>query len=156
MLTIWLKAVCANPHPEVNHLLFVVGKKPEFLREYGCSALLDIEMVSDAPRSIGHYHNLGAKVSSSEWIMKLDIDCVPHTNYFTELVEVLREAGPREWFNGGMYYLERFGAVSHLTPGKMPVSPEDYYRLSSSHVTLQIPAGTKRLWLGRLPTNLHA
>jgi predicted glycosyltransferase involved in capsule biosynthesis len=54
---------------------------------------------------IGHWHNIGARMASSEWIMKLDVDTLPNPRYFKELLPLLAFAKPREWFNGGMIYL---------------------------------------------------
>lgn len=103
----WVKAVQAAAHPHVNHLLFFVGERaPRELRE-NVSFIWIVEVPERDGLSIGHWHNVGAKMATSEWIMKLDIDTLPNPRYFKELLPVLERAGPSEWFNGGMLYLNR-------------------------------------------------
>lgn len=130
MLTVWLRSICAVPHPEVCHLLLCVGPLPDWLHSYANDSLL-IYPVSDVrPSSIGVYHNLGARLAETEWIMKFDVDCIGHTHYFKELVDVLKQAPPHHWYNGGMFYLDRSSSSTHAAAGKMPLTAFDYYRMS--------------------------
>jgi hypothetical protein len=109
-LPVWVNAVhaarTALTHWTVNHLLFFVGEPaPSGLK--GHSSLWIVEAPGPTDVTIGHWHNVGARMATSEWIMKLDIDTLPNPRYFQELLPVLASAGPREWFNGGMLYLNR-------------------------------------------------
>jgi predicted glycosyltransferase involved in capsule biosynthesis len=109
-LRVWVKALHAArtslTHWTVNHLLFFVGEKaPAELAAY--PDLWIIEAPGPTSVSIGHWHNEGARLATSEWIMKLDVDTLPNPRYFEELLPLLGRAAPREWFNGGMLYLNR-------------------------------------------------
>lgn len=102
-------------HPQVQHFVYFVGEQPppwwvDFTVGLNVHTMVD----ADPPgKSIGHYHNLGARAADTEWIMKLDADAVPNELYFERLLPVLFQAPPGGWFNGGMIYLNE--AVSaHL------------------------------------------
>ena len=108
-LKVWLKAIRAAAHPEVNHLIFFIGEVAP-RKELDFTDLWTVDVIGihfKEGRSIGYYHNEGAKMTTSEWIMKLDIDTLPNPRYFKELLPILVWAAPREWFNGGMLYLNR-------------------------------------------------
>lgn len=126
MLRVWLKNLegCANE--EVQHIVLVVGDQippgsyPANVRFVGCEA------PNNKVCSIGHYHNLGSRLANSEWIMKLDIDCLPHTEYFTALLPILRRAEEREWFNGGMFYINKEVSVTLFAHENMPLTLATY------------------------------
>lgn len=122
MILGWLEAVRAASVPEVRHIVYFVGENPPSKWETGSAPIRTIVKEEVPGRSIGHYHNLGAAAAETEWIMKLDIDTVPHVRFFRELLPVLRTAGEQEWFNAGMIYLSR-PATNGL---KLPVSGEAY------------------------------
>lgn len=104
-LRAWLAAIRGAQHPEVHHLLYVLGDEPlpPEVRQ------LPIQVVrhysQESHHSIGYFHNLGASEAGTEWMMKMDVDALPNPEYFNALVDVLRMAGEREWFNGGMFYV---------------------------------------------------
>jgi len=109
-LRIWLRCMKAATLPEIRHLVYFVGEPvPAWWNEdtkgFNITALHQFESPG---LSIGHYHNLGAEETNTEWIMKLDVDALPHAGYFKELLPVLVSARQREWFNGGMFYLNRY------------------------------------------------
>jgi predicted glycosyltransferase involved in capsule biosynthesis len=109
MLRSWVRALRDSAHPEVLHFIYFVGEYPP---EWWCKETTGTSILAlirgEAPElSIGHYHNLGAQQAPTEWIMKLDVDTLPHPSYFEELLPILESAQPREWFNGGMFYLNR-------------------------------------------------
>lgn len=109
-LPVWVKAIqaarTARTRWTVNHMLFFVGEPaPAELR--GHPDLWIVEAPGPTDVTIGHWHNVGAGMATSEWIMKLDIDTLPNPRYFEELLPVLASAQPREWFNGGMLYLNQ-------------------------------------------------
>lgn len=109
MLRSWMKAIQASTIPEVHHLIYFVGEKPSDW--WAPPPNVTTAICGEKPGlSIGYYHNMGAKGTTSEWIMKLDVDLIPNVNYFPALLKVLETAGPREWFNGGMFYLNRQNA----------------------------------------------
>jgi len=144
MLTLWLKSVCAAPTQGVCHMLISPSTIPEWALQYECEALqfVDCRSSDRAPRSIGHYHNVGAALAKSDWIMKLDVDCIAHTRYFTELLPILETAQPRQWFNGGMYYMDQGTSISNLSPSKMPILVSEYYHLIEHPSSYPFPAGT--------------
>jgi Glycosyltransferase like family 2 len=139
-LQVWLKAIRAAAHPEVNHLIFFVGEKapPGLLAE----GLWVVE-VSGVEQSIGHWHNCGASMATSDWIMKLDVDTLPNPRYFEELLPILDFAKPREWFNGGMLYLNRGSSLALEKSG----FDENVYRIITDNPQAHCssflrPAGT--------------
>lgn len=142
MLTTLLKSLSMCEHPEVNHLIFCVGGVPNWAHAYASDRILLYTNEDKPPRGIGHYHNLGARCSKTEWIMKLDVDCLPHTQFFQELVPMLKCAQPREWFNVGMFYIDRNGSSAMLGAGQMPITVSGYHRLADNHSKLPFPAGT--------------
>lgn len=107
----WVKAVKRASVPEVNHVVFFVGETPpSWWEKETCGTRILALLRNEKPgMSIGHYHNLGASQSRAEWIMKLDVDALPNEIYFQELLPILDQAKPRQWFNGGMFYLNEEG-----------------------------------------------
>ena len=99
---------------QVRAIVMFVGEPvPDWLAQsFLYHPWFDFIHMDDVPGnlSIGHYHNKGAALAQSEWIMKLDIDTLPNARYFEELLPILKTAGQREWFNGGMIYLSEKGS----------------------------------------------
>lgn len=133
MLPIWLEAMrgaLLRTSPEVRALVMFVGESvPDWvLDNYGRDPLFHFIVMPDQPGvlSIGHYHNEGAKMAQSEWMMKLDIDTLPNVRYFAELLPILRNARPREWFNGGMIYATVGTSFALLSKDKMPLQEATY------------------------------
>lgn len=96
--------------PGVAHLFLFIGEPiPDWWVHKTSHFVGGAVFIDDAPgKSIGYYHNLGAKLCSSPWMMKLDLDAMPHTTYFKKLLPVIAKAKPREWFNGGMFFLNKY------------------------------------------------
>ena len=140
MLKRWLRAIEGAKHPEVRHTLFVVGDKtPD-----GVYSTQNLEIWEDTNQipgvtSIGHFHNLGAKITDTPWMMKLDLDALPNVRYFQELIPLLKSASPRQWFNGGMFYVGRVGSQRHLTAPQMPVSEDTYLTITEKETHLLGP-----------------
>lgn len=136
MLRIWLAALKGATLPGLRHLVFFIGENvPDWVRkEY--SSNFQFYQFDEAPGdlSIGHYHNIGAKIADSEWMMKLDVDALPNTRYFKELLPILQSAGPREWFNGGMMYATENTSMALLSLNMMPLSEELYQTLMSNRL----------------------
>lgn len=133
MLERWLTAIAGASHPEVQHLLFVVGEPipQSFYNVDGLSMVARLVKGPPGYYSIGHYHNMGAELANSEWIMKLDVDTFPHVNFFQQLLDVLDHAGPREWFNVGMVYVhQRY--CNKLSKDKLPLTTPAYAELVQS------------------------
>lgn len=124
MLRGWIQSIRGASILEVQHIVYFVGEEPPAWWRLEVGELPVRTVVRQEPPgfSIGHYHNLGAMAADTEWIMKLDVDVVPNVRYFRQLVQLLRTAREREWFNGGMVYLSR-AATNRLT---FPVSEQAY------------------------------
>lgn len=122
MLRGWLDSIKGASIPEVQHIIYFINEDPPDWWFTGTSPILSRTRRDTPGLSIGHYHNLGAIQAETEWIMKLDVDCVMNTRYFRELVPILQGAKEREWFNGGMIYLSR-SATNRLT---FPVCEQTY------------------------------
>jgi hypothetical protein len=122
MLKGWLDALQLASVPEVRHIIFFVGEDPPAWFNASKAPVLAVRCAEPPGQSIGHYHNEGARLAQTEWIMKLDVDTVPNVRYFRHLLPVLQSAGEREWFNGGMIYLSR-SASNRLT---IPVTESSY------------------------------
>ena len=131
MLKTWMAAVKGAGHPQVKHIICFVGERvPGWVKkeyEYEPSFLF-LEFPDDVPGelSIGHYHNRGARMACSEWMMKLDVDALPNVFYFKSLLEILQHADPNEWFNGGMIYVNEQASAELLNANRMPVSDVTY------------------------------
>lgn len=146
MLEIWLEAIRRTSIPEVKHLVFTVGEKTPKISNLPDRLLLGY-MARTEPWSIGHAHNLGAQLSDTEWIMKLDIDTLPSASFFSELVSLLAQAPARAWFNCGMFYFSQRQTAAHLTKDKMPLVPEFVETVCASpskftSQSYQLPAAT--------------
>lgn len=132
MLEVWMKAVKGATVPGMKHIVFFVGEPPpdsiKMEYEYDTSFQF-VYCPDDVPGewSIGHYHNLGARLACTEWMMKLDVDALPNVRYFKELLRILEIAGPKDWFNGGMMYVTQNASAALLSAIMMPVS-EDLYQ----------------------------
>lgn len=116
-LVVWLQAIQRASIPNVCHIIYFVGETIPVWFSKGILNLPVRAIVCSEPpgNSIGHYHNKGAKAANTEWIMKMDVDAIPHERYFSELVNVLRSAKPREWFNCGMMFMSREFSIRELT-----------------------------------------
>ncbi len=112
-LLTWLVAIRNAYVPEIHHILLFVGESvPTGLITNPNIKMIGCQVDKDHPReSIGFYHNMGAQLANTSWIMKLDIDAIPHAGYFKALLPVLRQAKEREWFNGGMFYINKAASV---------------------------------------------
>jgi len=108
-LRVWLRAIRFAAIPEVQHLVYFVGEPvPDWWAEESKGInVIALHQFEPPGMSIGHYHNLGATQANTDWIMKMDVDCLPNVDYFRSLLPMLKTAAPREWFNGGMFYLNR-------------------------------------------------
>lgn len=139
MLKIWLRALQGSGlvqgacHPLVNHIVYFVGESlPVGLLHEMHYPGFDFESRPEGPgRSIGHYHNLGARKAVTPWIMKLDVDTIPNVEYFQALLPLLKHAAPREWFNGGMLYVNRNASDIYLSESKMPLVMDSYQWIMS-------------------------
>ena len=137
----WCRHMRAAQHPQVRHLVVLVNEKiPSWWWELGLPSNFVLrEVWSNVSNvSIGAHHNFGAEESRSEWIMKLDVDTIPHVNFWQALLPVLEKAAPRQWFNVGMGYMTQRVSESvvsgftssHLTGEvvvRMLQSPRDYF-----------------------------
>jgi len=146
-LRTWLRCIKAATLPSVQHLIYFVGEPvPSWWDEETKGTNIHALHQFEPPGlSIGHYHNLGAEQASTEWIMKLDIDSLPHTEYFSELLPVLQLASPGAWFNGGMFYLNKRFLM--ILPDKEPLSVKTYNTVMASPRTYSsssylLPAAT--------------
>lgn len=110
MLRLWVKHLKEASVPNVFHLVYFIGElPPTWWAEETVGMNIKVMLRYEEPgQSIGFYHNLGALAATSEWIMKLDVDAFPNTLYLSQLIPVLEGAGPKEWFNGGMFYVGKF------------------------------------------------
>lgn len=129
-LRVWFEAVKGATVPGLKHIIIFVGNMiPDWvLREYQLNTSFQFIQTHDVSGdfSIGFYHNMGAKLVCTEWMMKMDIDTIPNVRYFKELCELLHTAQPREWFNGGMVYATEGTSSRLLAADKMPLSEEAY------------------------------
>jgi hypothetical protein len=130
-LRVWLRAIRGASIPEVRHIVYFVGENiPQwFSSESVGIPVIAISRPEKPGASIAHYHNMGAKQASTDWIMKLDVDCIAHVRYFKELIPVLHTAKPREWFNAGMLMISRPSSEAELTAERMPLLDTIYTRM---------------------------
>lgn len=151
MLRLWLENLNKMTFPDLKHIVFLIGPVPDWItKEYSLNPQFQfIYCRDDSPGqfSIGHYHNQGAHLASSEWIMKLDLDALPNVRYFSALLALLEQAQPKEWFNGGMIYINQAMSVSLLGRRDMPLSADAYQwimknRESCSSDPYTLPAAT--------------
>lgn len=120
----WLRSIQLCPDVGVHHILISPFVFPAWaIQRIQSWGRVEVLVTDDpAPLSIGHYHNLGAKMAESEWIMKMDVDCLAHTQFFNGLVEVLQTAKSREWFNVGMHWMEKAGSANELREDCLPIT----------------------------------
>lgn len=132
MLQIWLKAMQRANHPEVEHLLFFAGEPVRPVPNPNIRAMgVDMGQGQERP-SIGYYHNIGANLSNTEWIMKLDVDALPNEDFFAKLLAVLGAAQPKEWFNVGMFYVNKEASERFLNKDRDLVSRDVYWEITRS------------------------
>jgi len=119
-LETWLEAMRHASFSEVEHILFIIGEKAPAIPNPP-PRLQVIEYPKPTRFSIGHAHNMGARLARTEWIMKLDVDTIPNANLFRNLMPVIDEAERREWFNIGMLYFKKQFNEYLLRADKMPI-----------------------------------
>lgn len=119
-LDVWIAAMRHVSCKDVEHVLFIVGERMPVIPDMPKSIRV-VEYPGKAPFSIGHCHNMGARIANTEWIMKLDLDAIPALGFFRELLVLLEEAGPRDWFNVGMIYMKPIFNATLLSVPSMPI-----------------------------------
>lgn len=134
MLRIWLKAIEAAHHPEVQHFVIVVDEPVPLFEVPGVRFICCEGGDGHARQSIGYFHNIAAILANSEWIMKLDVDALPHYQFFSALLPVLRAAKEREWFNVGMFYVKPISSFDLIGLDKNPVSIGAYLEITRNLV----------------------
>jgi len=134
MLRGWLKAIRGASIPEVKHFIYFVGEKPPewWSIEVGDLPIVTFVRYEDSGLSIGHYHNLGIEATSSEWVMKLDVDTIPNMRFFKELLPVLKGLGERQWLNVGMFYINQAATEAYLNDARLPLGELPFLELSQS------------------------
>ena len=144
-LRVLLKALNGAGVLGVRHLFMCVGPPTRELiqlRDEQDPRFIEFLFVGGVPGdlSIGHYHNIGASMCNSEWIMKLDVDTIPHVSFFHHLLALLDTAGDRDWYNVGMFYALQDISELLLSLGEMPLKEEIYHRIvSGKKHTFQLP-----------------
>lgn len=131
----WLAAVKGAHVPGIKHIVCFVGEyRPDWIRkEYAHEPdFIWMECPDAVPGelSIGHYHNQGARLAPTEWIMKLDVDALPNVRFFKELLPLLAKAGPKEWFNCGMMMVSQNSTRQFL--GASPLSQEVFMMITAN------------------------
>jgi predicted glycosyltransferase involved in capsule biosynthesis len=122
-LLTWVRYVGVSTQDSIRHLVYFVGEAPPEWWTKEAPRNMVALCRSEAPGlSIGHYHNLGAQQANTEWIMKLDVDALPHVELFSALLEKLRHAKEREWFNVGMVYINSVWGKTNLGTGQVLTS----------------------------------
>lgn len=147
----WIIALKAASRPWVKHIVIFVGENPPgYWSGFTDSTNITGHLRTEKPEmSIGYYHNLGARYADSEWIMKLDIDVIPHVDFFDALRPRLETARPKDWFCVGMFHLNQTATRLMVTPPHLPLNAEKYRLLCDNirgfseqhHKTL--PVGTQ-------------
>ncbi len=125
VLRLWLQNLRGVTIPQVHHFVYFVGEQPPDWWEIEAPPNVTAMVRTEEPGlSIGFYHNLGASQATSEWIMKMDVDVFPNVQYFQELLYVLSTATPKEWFNGGMFYVNKTYSIELMST--FPLSEKVY------------------------------
>lgn len=124
MFDVWAKNLEAAHVSGLQHLVFCPGLKGKLIAAPGRH--FEICFQGQPGDSIGWFHNAGARIARTEWIMKLDLDAMVNPSYFENLFAVLSQARPREWFNGGMIYINQTYSRAYLDD---PVTPQGYQYL---------------------------
>jgi len=145
VLLTWVRALKGASFTGLTHLVYFVGEDPPdwWERETEGTSIIAIVRPEKPGLSIGHYHNLGANLASTRWIMKLDVDAVVHQEYFRALLMVLFMAKEKEWFNGGMVSVPRDLSTQMLTSGKMPLKADVFYSIHGLAVAVSGYKGPK-------------
>lgn len=148
VLRTWLSALKGATVLDVEHIIYFVQEDPPDWWGHESENFVTT-IRSDLPfdTSIGHYHNEGARLARTRWIMKLDIDTIPNVRFFTELLSILPGAKDREWFNCGMFYMAPTTSTLNLIPSRMPLDSNNFTRIVGSPKSnllpgYQKPAGT--------------
>jgi len=114
-LLTWVRAIKSATLPSIRHLVYFVGETPpSWWADEAAENVVAMCRTERPGMSIGHYHNLGAEQANTEWIMKLDVDALPHEGFFSALIQHLDLAKQREWFNIGMVYINSVWSETNL------------------------------------------
>jgi hypothetical protein len=151
----WIVSLKAASRPWIKHIIIFVGENPPgYWGGFTDNTNITTHLRTEKPEmSIGFYHNLGARYANSEWIMKLDIDVIPHLTFFDALEDQLRFAKPLDWFCCGMFHLNQAATRMYATPPNLPLAGDVYLRLCQDIRTISeqhmkgLPIGTQ--WICR-------
>ena len=128
-LLAWVRRVKVATTPDLHHFVYFVGEKPPEWWDREVPPNMTALCRNEEPNlSIGHYHNLGAEQANTVWIMKLDVDALPHSGFFAALQKKLMSAGPREGFNVGMVHINAVWSETNLGPSQI-VDRDTYHHL---------------------------
>ncbi len=134
------QSLLTGAYPGVKHLIIFVGElMPAWFSQITHDTDIVAEHVSDTPgdKSIAYYHDMGARLASSEWMMKLDADALPNPKFFSSLLPILVKAREREWFNAGMIYIS--AASSRVNLGGS-FTMDTYWRIIHNRRVHCVPA----------------
>lgn len=124
-----IKCLEGAAHPEVCHIIYIVGDEPLMLNPTRFPNFRFMRDNEWKNQSIGHYHNLGAAAAKTEWVMKLDVDALPNVEFFSALVEKLKAAKQKEWFNVGMFYVKENYSTMYLSQDQLPLRMIRYFEV---------------------------
>lgn len=146
VLKAWLRALEGSFHRDVHHIVLVAGNHIQETTQNPNVRIVGCQVGCRLP-SIGYFHNLGARLAGTEWIMKLDLDAFPHADFFRELLPILQKAPARAWFNCGMFYVSRGSSEAYLDALQMPLRVATYGQIvkdirQHSAYTYHFPAAT--------------
>lgn len=133
-LRAWKKAVCGATRPWVQHMLIAPTTPGNDLSREELTGWHTLRILRPVVSpleifTLGKWHNYGAKLCTTQWMMKLDVDVLPHQAFFDHLLPVLQAAREREWFNVGMLYVNRAGSAAWLDEPALPLDVKVYNRI---------------------------
>lgn len=131
----WLRSINQATNVNCKHIIQFIGEHiPDWFLEEALPNMIAVDFSDDIPgaRSIGYYHDLGFARTDTEWVMKLDADCLVNPNYFKQLLPILGNAEPRQWFNGGMFYLNERVTRFHAPQLDQGLSWEFYQQVMAN------------------------
>jgi hypothetical protein len=143
-LRVWIKAIQKAKQPGVEHIVFFCGDKSHGF-DHQNVRVINAEMPASGVRpSIGYFHNQGAELANSEWIMKLDVDALPNEHFFARILQKIEQAQPKEWFNVGMFYVNKATSESMLN-FHQDVLTEEAYRFITKRIMVTTGTSGMRL-----------
>lgn len=125
--------IAAINNPEIEFILVSLGDDDCRVRNECERAGIKyyLENYSDI-FSNGMGHNIGCGIAAGEWVMKLDVDCIPYVGFFDKLLDVMEQRlkNKTDFLNIGCYFMKPHYKINQL------IRQSDFKRIKDKDIKM--------------------